>query len=135
MKGGHLIKDASLQLMLQLSVNQGSESLDENLCIEGIFDASGTCFFGTYDLLIGASPGGNFGEDSANLNPASFIDVENDLNLNAAGKGNIADVPIFKEQFSEVPEPASVFLLLTGLAFAFLGRRTLRSGAAFPGIE
>jgi len=126
---GAAIKDASLLLRGEFTVNQASIGVLENLCLEGIFDATGACFFGTFDFLLATFPGGNIGEDATTFRPpVFFIDVATELML-SAGNASSAVLPSFREQFSEVPAPSSMLLLSVGLAGAL--RWLKRSGRRF----
>jgi hypothetical protein len=96
--------------------NGGTDSVDENLCVGGIFDATGVCFVGTYDF-IQATPGTN---DRTFFDPTTIIDVQTELSLDGTQANSSVSTSGFEEQFAlavpQAPEPPSLILLLIALA-------------------
>jgi hypothetical protein len=97
--------------------NQGFYEWDENLCLDGVFDATGACFFGTYDLIQNLSNQAG-ASDSTKFDPVSFIDVETELTLGGPNANSFQSTYVVEEQFAQAPapEPPSIVLLMTALA-------------------
>jgi hypothetical protein len=99
--------------------NGGMYEWDENLCLDGAFDAGGTCFFGNYDLIQNISnqvPN----SETTRFDGVSFIDVYTQLTLSGPQGNSEEATSQLEEQFALVPtpEPASIVLVMTALAAA-----------------
>jgi hypothetical protein len=99
--------------------NGGVYEWDENLCLDGVFDATGTCFFGTYDLIQNISNKGP-GSENTKFSALSFIDVDTELTLSGTQGNSSESTFVVEEQFAlaPAPEPPSIILILTALAAA-----------------
>jgi hypothetical protein len=105
--------------------NQGSYEWQENLCLDGFFDASGSCVLGTYDLIEALST--NPGSESTKFPAVTVVDVQTMLTLSGAKADSSESTFAVDEEFSQVPEPSSILLVLIPLA-ALIARAVLSSG-------
>lgn len=97
--------------------NQGSYEWDENLCLNGLFDATGACIAGTYDLIQATSSQAAASE-STNFSPVNFIDVATELTLSGQQGNSDESTFVVEEQFAQAPEPPSIVLVTIALAAA-----------------
>jgi hypothetical protein len=106
--------------------NQGAYQWQENLCLDGVFDASGSCV-GTYDLIESSSTS-PMASESTTFPVVTFVDVETELTLSGGKADSTESTFAVDEEFSQAPEPSSIVLLLTGLAAMlwFLKRHSWR---------
>jgi hypothetical protein len=95
--------------------NQGSYEWDENLCLNGLFDATGACIAGMYDLIQATSSQGASGE-STKFGAVDFIDVATELTLSGKQADSTESTFVVEEQFAQAPEPPSIVLLMIALA-------------------
>jgi hypothetical protein len=95
--------------------NQGSYEWDENLCLNGIFDATVGCIAGTYDLIQATSSQAGSSE-STRFDAADFIDVDTELTLSGKQVDSTESTFAIEEQFAQAPEPPSIVLLMIALA-------------------
>ena len=109
--------------------NQGMYEWDENLCLDGAFDATGACFFGTYDLIQNISSQGPASE-STKFDPVSVIDVDTELTLSGKQGTSTESTFVVEEQFAQAPMPPSIVLFVIVLAAAplLLKRYSSRRG-------
>ena len=92
----------------------GSYHWVENLCLNGVFDATGLCIAGTYDFI--EQLGGVGASESTKFAPVTFIDVQTELTLSGTKPESFESTSTLHEEFSQVPEPSSLVLLTTLLA-------------------
>jgi hypothetical protein len=116
MEGGMPIKDASLSILGAGTGGTGFVSVAENLCLGGTLAA---CDGGTLDsLLVYSGLGNEVLFDSTTFEPVWTVDVAKDISLAFIGTSGEFDFAVLSHvtnNFSEVPEPATLTLLGTGL--------------------
>jgi len=121
--GANVIEDASLGIAGAAFTGTGLVSIGENVCAGGVFanPGSGTgCPAGDQNLSLSvANPGPPatfFDMKFTSSTPAcplglcNLVGVFKDVSVNGGSAGS-ASLSSFTQQFSEVPEPASVMLL------------------------
>jgi hypothetical protein len=117
LSGAALIEDASLSISGYAVSGTGMVTVAENLCLGGTFSGWTTnCSSQVTDnLLVSTFLGQTY--DHTTFNPVSTVDVFKDIGLTAFGTGetNFAFVSGVTNNFSQVPEPATLTLLGTGL--------------------
>jgi hypothetical protein len=117
MEGGLPIEDASLAMSGATAGGIGFVSVTENLCLGGTLEA---CVGGTLDTLFVSIGIGGLDAlyDHTTFEPVWTVDVAKDISLGFLGQGgefDFATVSQVTNNFSEVPEPATLTLLGTGL--------------------
>jgi hypothetical protein len=97
--------------------NQGFYEWDENLCLNGVFDATAGCIAGTYDFIQNLSNQAGPSE-STNFDPVDFIDVQTELTLGGPKADSFQSTNVLQEQFAlkPTPEPPSIVLVMIALA-------------------
>jgi hypothetical protein len=118
---GSLIYSASVSAGGALE-NGGSYEWEENLCLNGVFDATGTCLVGTYDLIQKTS-GQAASSESTKFAAVGVIDVDTDLTLSGKNQDSTESTYVVDEQFAQTPEPPTIVLLTIALGATLLLKR------------
>ncbi len=132
MQGGNPIEDASLGIQGSSAVGGGFVNIAETLCLGGLF-SPGCSSGNTASLTVWNQEGdGDQIFDHTTFTPVMSVDVTKDIVLVATGQGevNFASLSYVTQNFSEteVPEPATLSLLGTGLiALGGVVRRRLKA--------
>ncbi len=121
---GNGISDLSLFMIGGSTVGNGLVTVTETYCAGDTF--ADLCANGTEGTLQ-AYLGNGLSKltDSATFGAVSVVDVVKSVELIGGGNGSFAVLGGVENQFSGVPEPTSVTLMVSGLAFvgSFLARK------------
>ncbi len=112
--GGNPIKDNSLGIAGVSTSGNGSVSVSENKCLGFEWGANTSCAGTIATLSVNAPPGTSLFNQLLFPNQ-TLIGVIKDIALSTGASGT-ASVSVISQNFSEVPEPASLLLLGSGLA-------------------
>ena len=116
--GGAPITDASLAMSMPTVTADGEITINELICLGAVFESKGICANSApmTELTVSETPMGvKLSASTTFAMPYRLIGTETLLIASLGTKGS-ASVDSFTEQFSEMPEPSSLALLVAGLA-------------------